>query len=123
MLDLLAGLTVGLHLASVHVPAADWQNNANVGIYAKTAGGITAGIYRNTQHRTSVYAGYTLEHGPFALTLGAITGYSARPVMPMLAPSVALPALAGITPRLTFIPKFGAVKAAALHLSIEATLP
>lgn len=135
---LLAGVTLGIHLASVHVPAQTWQNNVNVGLYARTADGWTAGVYRNTLRRTSVYAGYTFEHGPLALTVGAITGYQKKSVACndpmstgctlgssrgfvslMAAPSVTLPEFAGIVPRISFIPGIGSPSSSVFHLSME----
>lgn len=139
-----AQTTIGLHLVSVHVPKRDYQHNFNPGIYVITEDGLTLGAYRNTLDRMSFYAGLTAERGPFALTLGVTTGYQKRMVpvacadpandkgngclsqrgstngvlQPFLTPSVRLPALAGLTPRLSYIPGFG-VNASVLHLSIE----
>src|SRR5438045_253932 len=58
-------VTVGLHLASVHLPKRDF-NNTNPGLYVRTDGGWTAGAYRNSLNRTSAYAGYTMEWGRLA---------------------------------------------------------
>lgn len=80
MIDLLSGIVIGLHVASVHVPSDVGQHNLNPGVYARTESGLTAGIYHNSLGRTSVYAGYTFERGPFALGLGAITGYQRKAV-------------------------------------------
>jgi hypothetical protein len=75
-MDLLNGFIVGLHLASVHVPAHDWQDNFNPGIYAQHVDtGITLGTYHNTLGRQTVYAGWTYDWGPASVTLGAATGY------------------------------------------------
>lgn len=139
---LFAGVTLGLHLVSVHVPAESWQNNVNPGIYLKTSDGWTVGAFYNTLKRTAVYGGYTFERGPFAVTVGVTTGYrkvvtdtpnpngwgphtitergySSGAFTPMIAPSVALPKIGGVTPRLSFIPGIGAVKFSVLHLSVE----
>lgn len=135
--------TFGLHLASVHLPARPDQNNVNPGFYLKTEDGLTVGIYRNTLRRTSVYAGLTAEAGPFALTLGVTSGYQKKrravscesinmkgnhcwwdtgssrgALQPFLSPSVRLPQVAGITPRISFMPGFG-VSSNVLHLSVE----
>lgn len=133
--------TFGLHLASVHVPSRDYQRNVNPGLYVRLDSGITAGVYRNTLGRTTVYGGYTFEWGPFGLTLGAATGYQKHAVpvpcerahyvgctridgvsnavlVPMVAPSVRLPEVAGLTPRLSIIPGL-AGSANVLHLSVE----
>lgn len=133
--------TFGLHLVSVHVPARAQQNNVNPGIYVMTENGFTAGVYRNTLNRISVYAGITAEAGPFAITLGASTGYQRRRItvdcgdrklincweeegssnaflQPFLSPSVRLPEVFGATPRLSYIPGIGN-STSVLHLSVE----
>jgi hypothetical protein len=125
-----AQTTVGLHLVSHHFPERPGQRNFNPGVYVRTADGWTAGYYRNTLGRNSVYAGYTLEHSftsylSVGVTAGAVTGYrlnddgygvAKSALTPMLAPSVKVgPA------RLSFIPGIG-VSASVVHLSVEATL-
>ena len=132
-------LILGVHLASAHLQPAINQHNANPGIYAE-CDGLTAGAYRNTLGRASVYAGYTLHSGPFAVSLGAVSGYQKRyapgecrpgyredaanpclklygitasRLMPMIAPSVSLgPA------RLWYLPRVGA-HSSVLHLSLQ----
>ena len=140
---------IGLHLGSHHFPGAASLHDINPGVYVRLDNGLTAGVYRNSFKRTSVYLGYTVEHGPFALTVGAISGYQTRLVVSagihkdaasptgwyhdeaheeghtrgaiglLVAPSVALPSVFGITPRLTVLPKFTAKGHTVAHLSIE----
>lgn len=138
--------TVGLHLGSVHVPRRADQQDFNPGFYFKAEDGLTAGIYRNTIGRTSVYAGYTADAGPFSLTAGLITGYqhhancitawiggppaklgqvcgtsrgSQGAVTAFLNPSMRLPIVLGLTPRLTLVPPWCRGDVTTLHLSIE----
>ena len=148
---ILTAITLGVHLVSAHIPAGLENNNLNPGVYAKVDG-FVAGVYRNTLRRTSFYAGYAFEHGPFALTVGAITGYDKRTkkvytlrnandatlggtssyettgyssskVSPLIAPSVRLPEVFGITPRITYLPRLGiANRSNVFHLSIERAL-
>lgn len=66
---------VGLHLASIHVPARENQHNFNPGIFARLDNGVTLGTYHNTLGKQTFYAGYTLERRPFSLTLGTASGY------------------------------------------------
>ena len=66
--------TVGLHLVSIHVPAHEGQHNFNPGIYGRLVNGVTLGTYLNTLGKQTFYGGYTVERGPFALTLGASIG-------------------------------------------------
>lgn len=133
MNELLQGLVLGLHLASIHVPANDHQNNFNPGVYVRTETGLTVGVYRNTIRRTSVYFGQAFTHDRFSLLVGAVNGYKLRkdpadcaslgfdPSVynecynisgatrhewsPLVAASVALPVVGGVTPRLTYLPK------------------
>ena len=145
-------VTVGLHLVSHHFPAKEYQNNVNLGIYARYDN-VVVGTYRNTLSRQSVYAAYAFDYGPFTLMVGAVTGYKSHvvsettscrqddmgpmnetgcttaqtrlgfkyAVAPMLSPSVRLPEILGLTPRLSYMPGFG-VASSVLHLSIERSL-
>ena len=79
----LAALTLGVHLASVHIPARAHHHNTNPGLYLRVDSGplpgITAGAYRNSLGRASLYAGHTstwrLGGQAVELTLGAVSGY------------------------------------------------
>lgn len=77
---------VGVHLATYHFDRERNLNEFNPGLYIRYSGWI-AGGYRNSVSKPSYYFGYTVESGPFALTVGAIKGY-ADGVRPMLVPSV-----------------------------------
>ena len=152
--------SVGLHLVSVHIPAREGQHNFNPGIYVRFDNGVTLGTYHNTLGKQTFYAGYTVEHGPFALTLGAASGYQRQETVtlgtmkpctleqaaanggacvqqsrhtdtssgtkayltPMLAPSVRLPDVLGLVPRISYIPGL-AGSSNVFHLSIERALP
>jgi hypothetical protein len=52
-------------------------------------------------------------------TTGTWEGSSSGAVTLMLAPSVRLPQVLGITPRVSVIPRFGAASSTVVHLSIE----
>lgn len=130
-MDLFTPVIIGLHLASVHIPARDYQENFNPGIYVVTKTDSVFGVYRNTLDRTSFYFGQNFHKGPFTLTVGATTGYrikgqygfSKGPLALMLAPSVQLPEVFGLTPRVSYIPKIGRSNGSSvLHLSIEKEL-
>ena len=111
-------VTVGLHLASVHLPKRDF-NNTNPGLYVRTDGGWTAGAYRNSLNRTSAYAGYTMEWGRLAVTGGAVTGYAEK-VQPLLVPSMKVATLGGVSARVAFIPRVEKrIESHVLHLSLE----
>lgn len=121
--------TFGLHLGSIHAPSESYQKNFNPGVYVRTDEGITAGVYHNTLGRVTVYAGGTLEYGPFGVMAGVATGYkpkvidgktygSGRALTPVLAFSLSLPVIATITPKLIYIPAFEK-SPAVFHLAIE----
>lgn len=120
--------TGGLHVHSMHVQAKDADNNQNWGLYARAEDGLTAGWYRNTLRRNSFYLGQTFESGPYALTLGGITGYKVKDgegwsrnyIAPLVAASYAAPfQMMGGTPRLTLVPGHLVKARTVLHLSIE----
>lgn len=113
--------TLGLHLASVH-STPGWCD-FNPGLYLRTDAGLTLGAYRNSECRASVYAGWTWEarrgRWAAAVTAGAVTGYTSRPVLPLLVPSLAVDVADKTALRLTYIPKTEKAGAHALHLSVE----
>jgi hypothetical protein len=79
---MLEQLVIGLHLATAHFPDRDYLTSNTPGIYARTADGWTAGIYRNSFERTSVYAGRQFDGplGPFvaSISAGVVSGYEYR---------------------------------------------
>lgn len=137
-----APAAIGLHVGSAHVPHKPRQSNFNPGLYVRFGNGFTAGAYRNTIDRLSVYAGVTINlAGPLDITLGAISGYkreetdikcrgrtfsrcyfvtghTRHSIGPLVAPSVRLPTVGGVVPRVSAL--IG--DSVALHFSIEVPL-
>lgn len=141
-------VTLGVHLASVHMVKEGDQNNFNPGLYVKLDSGITLGAYHNTLRRTSVYLGWTGEHelgyGSVGVVVGIVNGYkqkvwydscnidgrdafcryysgdSKKDVVPMAVVSYKFPQIgeSGISPRISYIPQAGK-NGAVLHLSLE----
>jgi hypothetical protein len=110
--------TVGLHLASVHVPQRHF-NNTNPGLYYRNDAGWTAGGYRNSLRRTSAYAGYTWEYGVLGLTAGAVTGYQ-HTVQALVVPSLRLFTHDGFSARLAYIPRVEKrIESNVWHLMVE----
>ncbi len=110
--------TIGLHVASHHAPAKNY-NNSNPGIYYRNDEGWTAGAYRNSLRKDSVYAGYTWKFGALDVTTAGVTGYFDK-VQPLLVPSISLFTYQGITPRIAYIPRVEKkIGAHVLHLMIE----
>ena len=121
--------TFGLHLGGIHFPNASYQNNMNPGMYVRTDDGFTLGAYYNTLRRTSIYAGYTYELGPFGLMGGVITGYKPKMIegvtygqgktlTPIAALSLRLPRFYGFAPMLMLVPPFKS-SPAVFHLAFE----
>jgi hypothetical protein len=110
---------VGAHLASAHVRGG--YEAATVGLYARGDDGLTVGALRNSERRLSFYAGRTWQtsDGRWAITVGAISGYRAAVVSPLVVPSVQLPLGTATAVRLSLIPKPRAGGSAAAHLSLE----
>jgi hypothetical protein len=70
-------LALGLTLGSYHFDRQTPLESFNPGAYA-ICDNWTAGIYRNSFRRTSVFAGRVFSLGPIDLTVGLVTGYEKR---------------------------------------------
>lgn len=113
----------GIHIGSHHFPAYQY-NNFNPGLYVRMKSGLTAGAYYNSERRPSAYLGYTHEWGRFAVTVGAVSGYTlgrGNPrIYPMIVPSVKLGTVENVTFRLAVMPQVSKnMGATALHLMAE----
>lgn len=117
--------TFGVHLATAHFGGNDLQPltpGAYVRVDSGPVQGLTGGAYRNSYDRTSGYIGWSVETADrcFAVTLGAVTGYSAARVMPLVVPSARIPIAAGLALRIAYIPKpLKEGHAPALHVATE----
>ena len=117
-----AETSIGIHIGSQHDKAG--FNNFNPGVYVNH-NGYTLGTYYNSERKQSYYAGYTaqgeLVRGlNWGLTIGAITGYAALKVAPLVVPSVSYHNnLLGGRTRLSLAVKTNRDGANALHLSQE----
>jgi hypothetical protein len=121
--------TVGLHIGSHHFPQTG-QNNANPGIYVMTEDLWTAGIYKNSGRKTTVYAGKGYHLGPIDIGAALATGYkrecnengcwgfSRWAITPVVTLSYAAPAILGVSPRVWFSPPVGNASAV-VHVSLE----
>lgn len=120
---------LGLHTATWH--SRPGYQAATPGAYWRFANGATLGAYRNSEGHGTAYAGWTWttdEARPLSLgfTAAAATGYSAAPVVPLLAPSVAYRPgglLGDTTLRLVALPKWHPKQGAtAVSLTVEVRL-
>jgi hypothetical protein len=110
---------IGVHVASQHIPYKQRYNNLNPGLYYRTPEGWVGGFYLNSLTRTSLYVGRTLEHGKFAVTLAAVSGYT-HPVQALVVPSVEVGEVAGARVRLAYIPRVEKrIGSHVLHLMVE----
>jgi hypothetical protein len=120
------GLTIGAHLGSWH--SQPGFNNANPGLFVRAKSGLTAGVYRNSIRRTSTYVGYTASWAitprvDASVTVGAITGYTVAPVMPMVVPSLRVGLTEQLSARVIYIPRVHEKQGAdVLHLALEWSL-
>lgn len=113
----------GVHIGSHHFPSYEY-NNVNPGVYVRMTSGMTYGTYYNSERRVSVYAGYTKEWGRWAVTVGAVSGYSMGKdktrIYPMIVPSVKLGKVGDTTFRIAVLPQISKNKGAtAVHLMAE----
>lgn len=102
---------VGLHLASFHSPAYDY-NNLNPGVYIRSECNIVFGTYYNSQRRQTFYIGYAFEDADipvFAIVaLGTGYGYAdepARPISPIGMIGIRSPDMKSFRVRLGYIPR------------------
>lgn len=116
-------LVIGLHLATAHFAGASASEMQAVtpGIYVRAASGLTAGAYRNSDGRGSVYAGWTwaTANGRWAITAGAVTGYPHARLSPLVVPSMRLELGGGWGLRVAGLPKPHSGGAAGVHVAIE----
>lgn len=117
-----ASIVIGAHIATQHFGDTRGLHTGTPGIYARLDSGATIGAYRNSHARGSVYAGWSFRTTDerFALTVGAVTGYPAKRVTALVAPSVRLELARGFAARLAYLPKppgFG--QASGVHLAVE----
>lgn len=113
--------------ASHHLGDKTGLRENNVGLGVKAPNGALAGVYRNSHDKTSVYAGREFATpaarlGPLelqgALTVGAVTGYEAAPVLPFAMPGV-LATAGGVQAALGFHPSVRGVNRPSFALQIR----
>lgn len=128
--------TLGVHLGSVHsnkmdaVAGKPW-NNANPGVFYRLDGrgnwtdNLVVGTYHNSIRKESVYAAYIYPVTDWLdVSVGLVSGYngqgySAKPIMPMVVPSVRFELGNGFAGRIHLAPKVGRGGATAVHFSLE----
>ncbi len=120
--------TVGVHVGSVHFPQNNF-NNVNPGLYVAGSinnvpvlpdGRYVVGAYYNSERKGSLYAGFIYPVTEYVdVVLGAITGYSAAPILPLVAPSLHFPIMGAWSGRVLYVPKIEKSGAHVIHLSLE----
>lgn len=109
-----AAVAIGIHLATYHFDRDANYNEFNPGAYV-ACDEYVAGVYYNSEKRTSVYVGYQFVNvlGPIDIIVGVVTGYERANVAPLLLPSVKWNNV-----RLSIVPPVKDIPSA-LHLSLE----
>ena len=69
--------------ATLHLFIGDGWNGAHP-CARYVADDFTIGAYLNSENSTSVYVSHTFEYEKWFAEIGAVTGYSSAPVIPML---------------------------------------
>lgn len=83
-------VVIGLHIGTYHFDRDRHYEEFNIGVSA-TLGDNTAGIYRNSEGRASVYgARIWRAHKHLDVAFGLVTGYQRAPLVPLVVPSVKL---------------------------------
>jgi hypothetical protein len=133
------GLTptgVTLHTVTRHSKPTFNDNNPGIGLQwldEQRLDGLAVGAYRNSECRArmtpdrckeSAYAAYMwqwklTDKVKAGVAVGAVTGYTAAPVLPLVTPSLAYSASKGVDVRVTWAPKFQQQGAHAFHLTVE----
>lgn len=124
-MSILAPIIVGIHLTSVHyaMPENSSQgdyNNVNPGIYARWESGLILGAYYNSNRATSIYVAkaFDLPIRKTEIIVGGITGYSRKPILPLIAVSYSRKFSEQINYRITACPP-SRISAGVIHFSIE----
>ena len=107
---------IGFHTSTYHFERNAGYKEFNPGVYV-VKDSFTAGIYANSERKTSVYVGYSLQYEGFSLTIGGVTGYSSG-LQPMIVPSYKIP---GTYMRVAYLPQVpNAIKnTQGFHFSFE----
>lgn len=116
-----APVDVGLHLGTWHSGPGFCSNTP--GVFARWQSGLTIGAFKNSEcERYSGYAGWTWESAGrvrAAITVGMVTGYKLSPVLPLVAPSIAVDLTPSIALRMTYMPKIAKDGAHAINFAIQ----
>jgi len=115
--------TIGLHTFTWHDKPGFC--NVNPGGYYKSNSDLTLGAYRNSECKFSTYAGMTWETTGsvrFGITVGAVSGYRLKPILPLVIPSVSVSLGGGYSMRVLAAPKIIPSSATAVHFTIERKL-
>jgi hypothetical protein len=111
-------ITVGVNLVTGHFESG--YENFNPGIYVEYKN-IVGGVFRNSNGKTSVHAGYLFRKvagSPMDVTVGGVTGYDWMPVVPLIVPSISVPVAYGVNVRFSLLMPFNK-GSAGIHISME----
>ena len=115
---------IGLLLHTFHTSPVPCDDTAGVYLLAD---GYTAGVFKNSECRVGAWGGWAPETNVLTLgpvkakagaIVGAVAGYKAHPVFPLLVPSVAVSLDGRSWLRASFLPQFK-TSAGGVSLSVE----
>ena len=116
---------IGIHIGSHHFnnSVRHW-NNDNKGIYFRWENGIQIGSVRNSENKQSIYIANLWERTltekfKVHATLGMISGYDVKPVIPLITIGITSKILGSWHVSTSVLPKPRKKGSAALHLTLE----
>lgn len=112
-------LALGIHLGTYHTNIDNNYNpnNVNPGAYVELAGNWMAGMYYNSDRKSTIYVGKALHYGNAQLMVGLATGYR-NVITPAIIPAYNVPLAKDVFGKIWYVPKVNS-GAEAVHFSIE----
>jgi hypothetical protein len=111
-------MLVGLLLYTAHFQPSGLNPNT-VGAYVISDSGFTLADYKNSDYKNSAMAGWTFQKGPFAVTVGAVTGYPHNSVFPVVLPSYKFNLTDEVGVRVSAFPQVFGMKSGGVTFSVE----
>lgn len=112
-------LAIGVHLGTAHsnMDVGYRPNDVNPGVYVESTSNYIAGVYYNSDRKSTVYVGKALHYGQASVMIGVATGYN-KPLVPAIIPAYNVPLAKDFSGKIWYVPKVD-TGAEAVHFSIE----
>ncbi len=116
---LLTVAAIGIHLGTYHsnITPGYSPNDVNPGVYVETRDNYMAGMYYNSDRKSTIYVGKALHYGQASVMIGVATGYN-KPLVPAIIPAYNVPLAKDFSGKIWYVPKINS-GAEAVHFSIE----